>query len=122
MFNISVDSESGFNVTNKSTNWYTHGKEYPNNSEYKPGDLRFNTYTQKFELYIGDQWQIPNIGCHIHVPEKLKESLDWVQGKIQEERTLELLAEKYAIVRDLVDKKKNLEDQITMLTLLMKDR
>lgn len=85
------------------------------------GQVRFNASIQSLEIFDGNVWQqyynsIANVGL---TPEA-EQILDWASNKMREEAELEKLAKENATVNDLLQQVKEKQDQLKVVTTLLK--
>ena len=100
-----------------ATTYITSGSGYMN-----VGDLRFNTNTQNLEVYDGQIWRELNTShASVGLTPEAEMTLDWATRKRNEELALEQLAKTNPTIGDLVNQKKELDDKIKMVQILMKE-
>lgn len=86
------------------------------------GDVRFNTQMQCLEAYDGQMWVEINTGhASVGLTLDAEMALDWANKKRNEELVLENLARTNPTIADLVKQKKELDDKIKMVQILMKE-
>ena len=86
------------------------------------GDVRFNTNAQTLEVYDGNRWlEINTSHASVGLTPEAERALDWANRKIAEEAELEHLANSNPTIADLVKQKKELDDKIKMVQILMKE-
>jgi hypothetical protein len=86
------------------------------------GDVRFNTNIQMLEVYDGNRWvELNTSHANVGLTPDAERALDWANRKIAEEAELDRLAASNATIADLVDQKKELDDKIKMVQILMKE-
>jgi hypothetical protein len=86
------------------------------------GDVRFNTNMQRLEVYDGQMWLEINAGhASVGLTPDAEMALDWATKKRNEELALEHLAKSNPTIADLVKQKKELDDKIKMVQILMKE-
>ena len=85
------------------------------------GDLRFNTNTQNLEVFDGQVWRELNSShASVGLTPEAEKALDWAIKKAQEELILIEKAKDNPAIADLLEQKKKIEDQITMVDNLTK--
>jgi hypothetical protein len=86
------------------------------------GDVRFNTNMQKLEVYDGQMWVEMNTShASVGLTPDAESALDWALKKMREDLELEHLAKTNPTIGDLVNQKKELDDKIKMVQILMKE-
>lgn len=84
------------------------------------GNMRYNTTSQKTEVFDGNNWISLNMGTvNIGLSDEVESLLDWARKKRNEESELERLAETNPTIKDLVDQIKQKKDQIKMVQTLL---
>jgi hypothetical protein len=100
-----------------ATTYITSGPGYMN-----VGDLRFNTNTQNLEVYDGQIWRELNTShASVGLTPEAEMAIDWATKKRNEDLALEQLAKSNTTIADLVNQKKELDDKIKMVQILMKE-
>jgi hypothetical protein len=97
---------------------------YINNSSgyMNVGDVRFNTNMQMLEVYDGNRWVEMNTShASVGLTPDAESALDWALRKMREDLELEYLAKSNPTIADLVNQKKELDDKIKMVQILMKE-
>jgi hypothetical protein len=85
------------------------------------GNMRYNTTSQRTEVFDGTTWIQLNMGSmSIGLSPEVESLLNWARQKRNEEIEREQLAEKNPAIKDLVEQIKQKEDQIKMVTTLLK--
>ena len=86
------------------------------------GDLRFNSSAQSIEVYDGQLWRELNTShASVGLTPDAEKTIDWAMKKMYEEAELEHLAKTNPTIGDLVNQKKELDDKIKMVQILMKE-
>jgi len=86
------------------------------------GDMRFNPSQQRIEVYDGKHWVTLNSGhASVRLTSYAETVIDWAAKKMQEDAELEALSKSNAAIADLVKQKKNLDDKIKMVQILIKE-
>jgi hypothetical protein len=100
-----------------ATTYITSGPGY-----MSVGELRFNTNTQNLEVYDGQIWRELNTShASVGLTPDAEMALDWAIKKKNDDLALELLAKTNPTIGDLVNQKKELDDKIKMVQILMKE-
>ena len=115
----------GISVTSKymSANGGHGGTTYINgmHGAQGVGNMRYNTNSQKMEVFDGSSWIIINSNiASVGLTGEAESLLDWAKQKRDEERTLEYLAEENTTIKDLVNQIKEKQEQIKMVQTLLK--
>ena len=85
------------------------------------GNMRYNTSSQKMEVFDGTNWIMLNMGtASVGLSGEAEALLNWARVKRNEELELERLAEENPTIRDLVEQVKQKQDQIKMVQTLLK--
>ena len=93
----------------------------PNHGAMNVGDLRYNTSRQYFEVYDGNSWiQLSESHASVGLTPDAEKALDWAIRKAQEELVLIEKAKDNPAIADLLEQKRKIEDQITMVDNLTK--
>ena len=86
------------------------------------GDVRFNTSMQMLEVYDGNRWvEINTSHASVGLTPDAEMALDWAKQKLNEELALEQKAKNNPAIADLLNKKKEIEDQIKMVEILTRE-
>jgi hypothetical protein len=86
------------------------------------GDVRFNTNTQTLEVYDGNRWlEINTSHASVGLTPDAELAIDWAKQKLNEELALERKAKNNPAIADLLNKKKEIEDQIKMVEILTRE-
>ena len=85
------------------------------------GNMRYNTTSQKTEVFDGNNWIPLNMGTvSVGLSQEVETLLDWARKKRAEEWETERLAESNPTIKDLVNQIKEKQDQIKMVQTLLK--
>ena len=85
------------------------------------GNMRYNTSTQKTEVFDGTNWIQLNMGSvSVGLSGEAESLLSWARQKRNQELERERLAETNPAIKDLLEQIKTKEDQIKMITTLLK--
>lgn len=85
------------------------------------GNMRYNTSTQNIEIYDGTNWiQMQTGYATVSMTPEAESLLDWARQKRAEETERENLARNNPAVKDLLTQIKEKEDQLKMVTTLLK--
>lgn len=85
------------------------------------GNIRYNTSTQKIEIFDGNNWITMNHGsATVSLSNEAIDILNWAKIKMAEDKELERLAKEHPSVKDLVDGINKKKDQIKMIQNLVK--
>ena len=94
----------------------------PNPGAMNVGDFRYNSRIQCFEVYDGNTWiQMSESHASVGLTPDAESALDWAIRKRQEEAMLEARAKDNPAIADLLNKKKEIEDQIKMVEILTRE-
>jgi hypothetical protein len=86
------------------------------------GDVRYNTNMQRLEVYDGNMWiELGTSHASVGLTPDAESALDWAIKKRQEEAMLEAKAKDNPAIADLLNKKKEIEDQIKMVEILTRE-
>ena len=86
------------------------------------GNMRFNTSTQNFEVYDGHTWVMINSAyTSVGLTNEAESLLDWAGQKRDEEMALNALAATNHTIADLVEQKKNIDQKIKVVQILIKE-
>ena len=86
------------------------------------GNMRFNTLTQKIEVFDGSNWLTLNIGSvSVGLTGDAESIIQWARQKRAEEFEYERLAKAHPAVKDLLNQIKDKEEQIKMIMTLVKN-
>ena len=84
------------------------------------GNMRYNTTSQKTEVFDGNNWIQLNMGTvSVGLSSEVESLLDWARKKRNEEYELERLAETNPTIKDLVNQIKIKQEQIKMVQTLL---
>ena len=85
------------------------------------GNMRYNTSTQKTEVFDGTNWIQLNMGSvSVGLSGEAESLLQWAREKRNQELERERLAETNPAIKDLLEQIKTKEDQIEMVMTLLK--
>jgi hypothetical protein len=85
------------------------------------GNMRFNTSSQKTEVFDGTNWVTLNMStASVSLSGEAESLLEWARQKRNEELALERLSETNPTIKDLVNQIKQKQDQIKMVQNLIK--
>jgi PII-like signaling protein len=101
-----------------------NGSTYVNNygGAQGVGNMRYNTTSQKMEVYDGTSWQMINEGTATVRMSSIAESvLDWAMNKMNEEQRLTELAKDHPIIQDLLDQQDKINKQLKVAENLVKE-
>ena len=105
-------------VSGGTTGTYINGS----NGAQGVGNMRYNTSTQKTEVFDGTNWIQLNMGSvSVGLSNDAESLLQWARKKRNEEIEREQLAESNPAIKDLLEQIKTKEDQIKMITILLKN-
>lgn len=86
------------------------------------GNLRYNTNSQKFEVFDGNTWITMNPGSiEIKTSETLDRVVEWAEKKMREEAEIEMLAEQHPAMRAALDNLNKAKDQVRATKILIKE-
>ena len=86
------------------------------------GHMRFNPSQQRIEVYDGNYWIELNMSnVSVALTPDAEVAMDWTIKRMKEESELAKLAETNPTIADLVEQKKNLDNQIKMVQILIKE-
>lgn len=86
------------------------------------GDLRYNVSIQRLEVYDGNSWiELNTSHASVGLTPEAERAIDWAARKQREDADLESLAKSNTTIADLVNQKKELDDKIKMVQILMKE-
>jgi FAD synthase len=105
--------------TAPSMNYNTQNRQTSNQSA--AGDVRYNSTVQGLEIFDGYTWMSWNPSyASVGLSPEAEELLDWAKEKRKKELEVEKLAEVSPAVQDLVSQIKEKQDQLEMVTTLLK--
>jgi hypothetical protein len=115
-----IDSVLGgsayINVASYSGSTYVNG--YSGNQGV--GNMRYNTSSQKMEVYDGSNWVTLNTGsATVSLTSQAVSILSWAERKMMEEQLLDKQAQEHPAIKDLVDQIKQKQEQIKMVQTLL---
>ena len=97
----------------------TQNRQTSNSSS--AGDVRYNATVAGLEIYDGYNWKSWNPSyASVGLSPEAEELLDWAKEKRKKELEVEKLAEVNPAVQDLVAQIKEKQDQLEMVTTLLK--
>lgn len=87
------------------------------------GDVRYNTTNQNLEVYDGNNWvQIQTGYTSVGLNAEAESLLDWARQKRNEELQIQTLAKSNVAIKDLLEQRKTIDDQISMVKTLVNQR
>lgn len=85
------------------------------------GEVRYNGVTRVMEVFNGTSWQqYDNQNASIGLSHKTKEILEWAEHKMLQEKLAIELADQYPAVQNALDTIKKAEEQLAVITTLIK--
>ena len=113
----SVLSGSAYlNIASYSGSTYVNGYA----GQQGVGNMRYNTSSQKMEVYDGTNWITMQTGsATVSLTATAVTVISWAERKMMEEKELERLAETNPTIKDLVEQIKQKQDQIKMVQTLL---
>lgn len=86
------------------------------------GDVRYNTSIQRLEVYDGNMWiELNTSHASIGLTTDAEIAIDWAIKKRHEELMLEQKAKDNPAIADLLNQRKNIDEQIKVIEILTKD-
>lgn len=95
---------------------------YGNPNAQGLGNMRYNTTTQRIEVYDGNTWiqlQMPDVIVELN-PEA-QSLLSWARKKRDQEQELERLVKNYPALADARENLERAQEQLDMLATLARD-
>lgn len=93
----SISVGPGLTVSNPATPYIS-----PSGGELV-GSVKYNTTTQNVEVYNGSSWVPLTNSVHIEMDSHIKTAIDWARKKMDEERRIDELCEKFPGLRKAKD-------------------
>ena len=116
MIDTVYSSSTSITVTGGTTSTYVNGY----GGAQGVGNMRYNTSSQKTEVFDGTNWIQLNMGSvSIGLSGEAESLLNWARVKRNEEVELARLAEENPTIKDLVEQVKQKQDQIKMVQTLL---
>lgn len=104
------------------SNGYSNPIYFSSTTQLSAGNLRYNPNNQTIEVYDGYSWQmITSSHATVGLNHEAENALDWAIQKRREEMELEALAKNNKPIADLIEQRKELDDQIRMVQILIKE-
>lgn len=108
---------SSIQVSGGSSSTYINGF----NGAQGVGNMRYNTSSQKTEVFDGTNWITLNMStASVSLSGEAESLLEWARQKRNEELALERLSETNPTIKDLANQIKQKQDQIKMVQNLIK--
>jgi hypothetical protein len=86
------------------------------------GNVRYNTSSQCFEVYDGNNWQLISMDyATVGLNVEAETLLDWAKSKMQEEREMKRLAEDHPAVAVALENLNKSQEQLKATIILSKD-
>jgi len=86
------------------------------------GNIRYNTSSQRMEVYDGSIWQTLNLGnSTVRMSGSAESALNWATLKMAEEQRLRELAKDHPIIQDLLDQQDKINEQLKVAENLVKE-
>jgi len=86
------------------------------------GNLRFNTSSQRLEVYDGISWQELNMPhASIGLNGVAEEAIDWAQRQMSEEKRLKALAKEHPAVADALAAVAKAQEQVKIVASLVQE-
>ncbi len=99
------------------------GSTYVNNysGAQGVGNIRYNTSNQNMEVYDGSNWvQLSPGYSTVSMTPEAESLLDWAREKKSEEEYNKSLAQSNPTIADLLEQKKKIDEQISIVKTLIK--
>lgn len=94
---------------------------YVNMSSPSAGMVRYNGNSQSMEVYDGTSWLAMSMShAQMDLDPDTESLLEWARIKRDEEENLKHLAKNNPTVADLLEQKKKIDEQITIVKILIK--
>lgn len=117
MISTIYSTSPSITVTGGTTSTYVNGY----GGAQGLGNMRYNTSSQKMEVFDGNSWVMLNMGtASVGLSGEAEALLNWARVKRNEELELARLAEENPTIKDLVEQVKQKQDQIKMVQTLLK--
>ena len=112
-----ISSTSKYTVVyGASQSQYTYQYSSPN---LGVGNVRYNTNTHNIEVSDGQNWiAMPSQHASVGLSPVADDILDWALAKMLEEKQLEEKAKHNKAIADLLEQKKQIEEQLKMVDIL----
>lgn len=102
-----ISSITGIGGIRTVGGWHTNPHIQPvmkDNTELKPGDIRYNGVINKLECWDGLTWIPVSSGdVTVELTPDVQEVLNWAKNKMQDEKQIKELAEKHPSVASAVN-------------------
>lgn len=89
------------------------------NQPSQTGAVQWNGTSKRFEVSTGAGWMTIDNTIKISHSSDIDEIIKWAHKKMQEEKKLEKLAVDNISIKDLLNSKKSIEQQISTITTLI---
>ena len=117
-----ITQQGKYTVVNSGSPSPTYAYVNTNSGNQGVGNMRFNTSTQNFEVYDGHTWVMINSAyTSVGLTNEAESLLDWAGQKRDEEMALNALAATNHTIADLVEQKKNIDQKIKLVQILIKE-
>jgi len=90
------------------------------NQPTQTGAVQWNGTFKRFEVSTGTGWMCIDNAVKISQSSEMDQLLQWAKKKMSEEQDLARLAENNSAIKDLVERKKEIESQLHMVNILIK--
>jgi hypothetical protein len=86
------------------------------------GNLRFDSITQRLEVYDGMTWlEINTPYTSVGLNVVAEEAIDWVQRQMAEEKRLEALAKEHPAVQDAMEAVRQAQERVRIVAALVQE-
>lgn len=105
-------------------NFYGNSPFYQIDKSYNlpscTGAVQWNGNTKRLEVSTGSTWVTLDNEIYLAMGDDIEKDLSWIRNKRKEEEELMKLSEAYPTVTALLEKRKEIDAQISMITTLVK--
>jgi hypothetical protein len=85
------------------------------------GQVRYNPSSYRMEVYDGNGWYMLGGDVNVDLSPNVKEIIDWAGRKMDEEAELEKLAQTSPTIQDALNRVREAEAQLKVLTALVRE-
>ena len=86
------------------------------------GNLRFNTSSQRLEVYDGGSWQELNMPhASVGLNPDAEAAIEWAQRQMTEEKRLEVLAKEHPAVADAMEAVRQAQERVRIVAALVQE-
>lgn len=115
-----INGNGGVVVNGGNISWPQFYNSASTNGNTLIGQVRYNGSNQSLEVYDGTSWlHMPTTYVSVELTPDVQNVLNWARNKMSEESRMRELAAKHPTLADAIEKFKQAEEQVKIVTALV---